>query len=110
MDSKFIEALCWRDPETDKPAPKFIIQDWEAIKEIQGIRRGDSGSLKHAHGKDDIFDAICMCLCLMEDPWAGLHKAKPEGPTKAQVQEFEGLFKKAMPRPSTRNRPSLVSL
>jgi hypothetical protein len=110
MDSTFIECLCWRDPDTDKPAPKMIIQDDEAIKQIQGIRRGDSGSLKHAHGKDDIFDAICICLCLFQDPWGGFHQVKTDGPTKEQVQEFEGLFKHAMPRSSSRNRPTLARL
>jgi hypothetical protein len=110
MDNTFIEKLCWRNPETNKPEPQFIIQDWEAIKQIQGIRRGDSGSLKHAHGKDDLFDAICIALCLMEDPWGNFFKKKEEKPADQQY-EFEQLFKKAMPSYSTnRNRPTLAQL
>ncbi len=112
MDSKFIENLCHFDPETKKPTPKFNIPDKESIDQICSIRRGDSGSLKHSHGKDDLFDAICICLCLMEDPYGGFH-SKKDREAEEQVrkrEEFELLFKKALPQSTIRNKPSLANL
>jgi len=114
MDAAFIKHLCWRHPDSNAPMPLFNIPDAQAIKQIQGIRRGDSGSLKHQHGKDDIFDAICICLMLFDDPYGSFHavdhKAEEEKKKKREREEFEGLFSKAMPQNRTRNRPSLASL
>jgi hypothetical protein len=109
MDAKFIEYLCRRDPNTHKPAPGMIIPDREALKQIQGIRRGDTGSLKHQHGKDDIFDAICICLCLFDDPFGGFHRAAEKKPREEKA-EFERLFRAASGGNVSRNRPSLASL
>jgi hypothetical protein len=109
MDAKFIEALCWRDPDSQKPMPQMIIPDREALKQIQGIRRGDSGSLKHAHGKDDIFDMLCICLCLFDDPYGGFHKKKEE-PQREQQEEFERLFRATTGGAANRNRPTLAQI
>lgn len=109
MDNKFIEHLCWRD-DNHKPTPLMIIPDRNALKQIQGIRRGDSGSLKHQHGKDDIFDMICICLCLFDDPYGGFHAIKPEGPPVEQQEEFERLFRASVVGAADRNRPSLANL
>jgi hypothetical protein len=94
MDNTFIEHLCYRDPDSHKAIPQMDIPDEQALKEIQGLRRGDSGSLKHQHGKDDIFDAICICLCLFRDPYSGIQRAR-EGPPPEQKGEFESLFRSA---------------
>jgi hypothetical protein len=109
MDNTFIEHLCFRDPNTGKAMPQLIIQDKQALREIQGLRRGDSGSLKHQHGKDDIFDAIATCLCLFRDPFGGFHN-KTEGPPKEQKEEFELLFRAAAGGSIHRNNPSFASI
>jgi hypothetical protein len=111
MDNTFIEHLCARNPETGKAEPSLIIEDWDAIKQIQGIRRGDSGSLKHAHGKDDLFDAITICLCLIDDPWGGGYIKRKEADEREKRYEFESLFSASMPHgPTSRSRPTLASL
>ena len=91
----------------------MIIPDYEAIKQIQGIRRGDSGSLKHQHGKDDMFDAICICLQLFEDAYGGFHAAQSREAreqARAKQDEFNYLFRKSMPYSSNRSRPALSTL
>jgi hypothetical protein len=110
MDSKFIEHLCYRDPVTYKVEPKFNIPDYETIKQIQGIRRGATGSLKSAHGKDDIFDAICICLCLFDDPFGGFHKPQVETPPQEQAEEFKRLFRGINGGTFDRNRPNLANI
>ncbi len=110
MDNTFIEHLCARDPETNKPSPTMVIPDREALKEIQGLRRGDSGSLKHRHGKDDICDSIMIALCLFQDPFGGFHRKAPAGPPPEQRQEFEAMFAQQLGSWSDRNRPSLATI
>jgi hypothetical protein len=110
MDAKFIEALCWRDPQTNKLEPKINIPDYEAINQITGIRRESDGGLKSKHGEDDIFDCICICLYCFDDPWSGFHKSKPEPTKQEQAREFERFFKNIIGGNRDRNHPSLANL
>jgi hypothetical protein len=111
MDNTFIEHLCNRDPQTHKPAPLMIVPDRDALKQIAGIRRGDSGSLKHQHGKDDIFDAICICLCLFDDAFGGFHNRKAEAPQQEElIDNFQRLLRTGAAGGRDRNHPSLAQL
>ena len=111
LDNTFIEHLCARDPDTNKAVPDLIIQDAEALREIQGLRRSDSGSLKQQHGKDDIFDAIAIALYLFRDPYGGFHRKRPDGPPpEQQSTEFEQMFRAVANGSYHRSPPSMANI
>lgn len=108
MDATLIEYICHRDPATNRPAPLVTIPDAYTLRELTGITRTNSGSLKAKPGNhDDHVDALTIAWCIMRDPYGGF-RTKHTGPTHEEKTEFDRLFR-GMVSPR-RNRPDLAYL
>lgn len=110
MDQTFTALALHRDPHTGKPAPDLIITDEPTYKEITGLTRQATGAFKANRGHDDHYDALCIALCIANDPYSGL-VVKVEAEKREQEREFASWFKgpSGIYQPS-RSHPDLANL